>query len=218
MELSRRGFLACAAGVITTRPRRRAPMVVQSSRTWVVLPVRGRCSLPESTLGYRSALAGAPERPDHGPLLIIPAVLDVPGDIARLIRLRLTGGATVIVESGAGFAGHVRFREHQRSLIEGLKIDTHLPADLWAPGRSGHSPYIDYSWPDAVRVRDFSRVVPLGDQEAEVIARADGLPVALRRAVGAGTLIFLGSPLGPALWAGDREARRWLFDVAARAS
>jgi hypothetical protein len=216
MELSRRGFLACAAGVITTRPR--APMVVQSSRRWVVLPLRGRCSLPESTLGYRSALAGAPERSSHAPLLIIPAVSDVPGDIARLIRLRLTGGATVIVESGAGFAGQAGYREHQRSLREGLNIDTHPPVDLWAPGRSGSAPYVDYSWPDAVRVRDFSRVVPLGDQEAEVIARADGLPVALRRAVGTGTLIFLGSPLGPALWAGDREARCWLFDVAARAS
>jgi hypothetical protein len=217
MELSRRAFLACAAGVITTGPPRRAPIVVESSRSWVVLPVRGRCSLPESILGYRSALEGAPERPDHAPLLIIPAVLDVPGDIARLIRLRLTSGATVIVESGAGFAGQVTFREHQRSLIDGLKIDTHPPVDLWAR-RSGPAPYVDYSWPDAVRVRDFSRVVPLGDQEAEVIARADGLPVALRRAVGAGTLIFLGSPLGPALWAGDREARRWLFDVVARAS
>jgi hypothetical protein len=218
MELSRRAFLACAAGVMSTRPRRGAPIVVESSRTWVVLPLRGRCSLPESTLGYRSALAGAPERPDHAPLLIIPAVLDVPGDIARLIRLRLTSGATVIVESGAGFAGQVGYREHHRSLREGLNIDTHAPVDLWAAGRSRHAPYVDYSWPEAVRVRDFSRVVPLKGRESEVIARADGLPVALRRAVGAGTLIFLGSPLGPALWAGDREARRWLFDVAARAS
>ena len=215
MELSRRAFLACAAGFISTRPGRRAPLVVESRHTWVVLPVRGRCSLPESTLGYRSALSGAPERPDHAPLLIIPALLDVPGDVARFIRGRLSCGATVIVESGAGFAGQVRFREHQRSLREGLKIDIHPPVDLWAAGRTGRVPYVDYSWPDAARVRDFSRVVPVGDQEAEVIAHADGLPVALRRAVGDGTLIFLGSPLGPALWAGDREARRWLFDVVA---
>src|SRR5256885_8822548 len=55
-------------------------------------------------------------------------------------------------------------------------------------------------------------MVPLRRQAGEVIARVDGLPVALKRSSGRGNLIFLGSPLGPALWAGDAEARRWLFD------
>ena len=40
----------------------------------------------------------------------------------------------------------------------------------------------------------------------------DGLPVALKRPSGRGRLMFLASPLGPALWAGDSEARGWLFD------
>jgi hypothetical protein len=63
-------------------------------------------------------------------------------------------------------------------------------------------------------MRDFSRVVPPGDQPGEIIAWAGDLPVALRRRVDAGTLIYLGSPLGPALWAGDVQARRWLYTVA----
>jgi len=46
------------------------------------------------------------------------------------------------------------------------------------------------------------------------IAWAGELPVALKRRVGAGTLIYLGSPVGPALWAGDVEAKRWLHAVA----
>jgi len=46
------------------------------------------------------------------------------------------------------------------------------------------------------------------------IAWAGELPVALKRRVGAGTLIYLGSRGGPALWAGDVEAKRWLHAVA----
>src|SRR5439155_624334 len=38
------------------------------------------------------------------------------------------------------------------------------------------------------------------------------VPVALKRPGGRGNLIFLGSLLGPALWAGDAQARRWLLD------
>jgi hypothetical protein len=78
-------------------------------------------------------------------------------------------------------------------------------------------PYIAYSWPASAQIRDFSRVVPLGRRSegaGEIIARVDGLPVALKRRLGRGDLIFLGSPLGPALWAGDAEARRWFGDVA----
>jgi hypothetical protein len=41
----------------------------------------------------------------------------------------------------------------------------------------------------------------------------DGLPVGLKRPWGRGKLIFLGSPLGPALWVGDLQARRWLAQV-----
>jgi hypothetical protein len=41
------------------------------------------------------------------------------------------------------------------------------------------------------------------------------MPVALKKRVGKGTLIFLGSPLGPALGASDLEARHWLQSVTA---
>jgi hypothetical protein len=44
------------------------------------------------------------------------------------------------------------------------------------------------------------------------------VPVALMRRVGRGTLLFLGSPLGPALWADDAEARRLLLDVVSSGS
>ena len=56
----------------------------------------------------------------------------------------------------------------------------------------------------AAKVRDFSRVLPLARQAGDVIARVDDMLVALKRRTGFGTLTFLGSPIGPALWAGRR--------------
>ena len=111
----------------------------------------------------------------------------------------------MLLESGAGFAGESAFRVHRDGLRNAVQV--HIEAVRF---RSLGVPYVDYVWPYPTKIRDFSRVVPIGDQRGEIIARVDGLPIGLKRKVGAGTLIFLGSPLGPALWAGDSEARQWL--------
>lgn len=84
-----------------------------------------------------------------------------------------------------------------------------LPLSLW-PRRT---PYVDFTWPIATKVRDFSRVAPVRAHRDEIVADADGIPVASRRRIGLGTLIYLGTPLGPALWAGDTEAKQWLSAV-----
>jgi hypothetical protein len=76
-------------------------------------------------------------------------------------------------------------------------------------------PYVNYLWPREIDVRDFSRVIPVLASAGEVIGKVGALPVALRRCAAKGTLIFLGSPLGPALRAGDTEALSWLQTVIA---
>ena len=115
----------------------------------------------------------------------------------------------MILESAAGFAAEADFRAHRAELSDFLQVHVDAPVRLWTAGQ--RIPYVDYSWPHSAKIRDFSRVVPLAPQPGEIIARVDGLPVCLKRQIGRGTLIFLGSPLGPALWAGDAEARRWLL-------
>jgi hypothetical protein len=205
MALSRREFLACAAGAVSVGSPRWRPVAVEQAWPACILPVDGQCSLPESVAGYQSVLAGR----RRGRLMIVPAVLELPARHARMITQSANAGWTVIVECGAGFADHLTFRRHQRALREGLNIDIRDPVDLWSNPR--RAPYVDYTWPGRAKVRDFSRVVPMGDQPGAIVAWADGVPVALRRQVGLGTLIVLGSPLGPALWAGDAEARRWLL-------
>ena len=136
------------------------------------------------------------------------------------MRRALERGATVILESGAGFtpADGPEFRVHQGVLRDALQLRVESPVDVWtADAQTRGVPYVDFTWPCAAKVRDFSRVVPLGQQEGRIIARINGLPVALTRRVGRGTLVFLGSPVGPALWTGDVEARRWLRDVLSAA-
>ena len=212
MDLSRREFLTCTAGAMLVQLPFPRPATLEQPRLARIIQINRQCSIPESVAGYHSALAGR----SLSHVVIYPAILQMPLSHAQTIRSWLTFGATVVVESGAGFAADLRFRQHRRSLRAGLDVDVSAPVDLRIPHCGARrAPYIDYTWPYPAKVRDFSRVVPLGDQPGEIIAWADGLPVALRRQVGRGTLIVLGSPLGPALWAGDMQARSWLLDALA---
>ena len=229
MVITRRQFVAYVAGATTSGvagvafdPGPRGAV----SRRWLLVDLQQHCSLRESLVGYETALrvqsirvAGLSLPLSACAGLIVPGALRIPPRVCRAIATCLQAGATVLLESGAGFAAGPDVRAHRAMLRGLLDVRTEAPVQLWTAAghaRSGAMPYIDYAWPSPTKVRDFSRVVPLEREGAgEIIAWVGGLPVALKRRTGGGggTLIFLGSPLGPALWAGDAEARRWLFDV-----
>src|SRR6266571_3700339 len=178
MSISRRRFLGYTAGVVTAGLR--GLPLDPTSRRYVLLDLHERGCFRESVAGFESALTSAGAQwmradarwmsPSRCAVLIVPAALEIPPSVVRVITSCLQAGAGVIFESGAGLATDREFRAH--------------------------------------------RVVPRRrhEGEGEVIAWVDDLPVALKRPGGRGNLIFLGSPLGPALWAGDAEARRWLVD------
>ena len=178
----------------------------------------GDDSLGESVAGFELALrqANVPVTRSllahEAAVVIVPGVVRIPRRMARELTNALDAGATVILESGAVFAAadSRELRVHRDVLQDLVGIQLDPPTSLWP----AHGiPYVEYTWPVTVRVRDFSRVVPVGQHDGEVIGRAAGLPVAVHRCQNRGTLIFLGSPLGPALWSGDLEARRWLAAV-----
>jgi hypothetical protein len=219
MGITRRRFLGYTAGVFAGL---RGLPLDRTSR-YVLLDLNERGCFRESVSGYESALTSAGLQwmradarwmsPSRCAVLIVPAALEIPPPAVRAIASCLQAGASVILESGAGFAANREFRAHRVVLRDYLQVYIEEPVELWAPDKSpSRIPYVDYTWPRPAKVRDFSRVVPLGRQAGEVIARVDGLPVALKRPSGRGRLIVLGSPLGPALWAGDAEARCWLLD------
>lgn len=234
MAITRREFLGSAAAAVSAlalpigvasagRPTRAC---VATSRCALV-DLGDGCAMRESLAGYESALTSSGAdwtRADatslsSGDLLIVPAALGISSSLARLILRSVRSGATVILESGAVFAAadDRDFHAHRDALRDLLDIRVGPPVALWPRSPSSRGvPYVEYTWPSQAMVRDFSRVLPLAHDPhgGDIIARVDGLPAALRRRTGPGTLLFLGSPLGTALWAGDAEARRWLGQLS----
>jgi hypothetical protein len=141
---------------------------------------------------------------DRQECLVVPGAGSLPEELARRLSVFTRAGGCVVFESAAGFGG---FEDQRRVLADNFGIRIQHPVDLWA---NGTAPYIDYRWPAHERVRDFSRVTPISVESGDVIGYAGHLPVAARR----GRFIFLGSPIGPALLAGDREAHSWFSALA----
>ena len=214
MDVTRREFLCCAAASAAALAVRSRGSRASLGGACVLLDLGAHCGLRESVAGYQAALAGA--ETIAGSVLIVPGALAIAGAPARRMVRHLEEGGTLIFESGATFAAPAspEFRGHRDAVRElfGLRVET--PRRL-VRERTRH-PYVELRWPSPTLVRDFSAIVPVDAQDGECIARVDDTTVALVRRRGRGVLIFLGSPIGPTLWAGDVEARRWLNEVLRR--
>jgi hypothetical protein len=228
-------FQAIGLGPFESRPER--------ALDCVVLDLNSRCVLRESLQGYQAALMGEhgllPETSLDSrrrcQIVIVPGLGALGPTTASTLMDLLEAGTHVLLESGAGFLRPAEFTAHQRMLHRHFGIVVGPPVDLWAgdsadegfracrPGRHSSKtpnnhvsvPYVNYLWPREIEVRDFSRVIPVSASAGEVIGKVGALPVALRRRTAKGALIFLGSPLGPALRTGDTEALSWLRSVMA---
>jgi hypothetical protein len=215
-------------------------------RDCVLLDLNSNCALPESLRGYQTALVGEHHslaEVEFGErrccrMVIVPGLGAMDPAMARTLWGLLQAGTSLVLESGAGFLCASEFAAHQKTLNRYFGITIGSPIDLWPaagadndhfPYRQGQRsrtkpksresvPYVHYLWPQETNVRDFSRVVPVLARERDVIGKVGALPVALKRRVAEGTLIFLGSPIGPALRAGDPQALSWLRLVTARVS
>jgi hypothetical protein len=181
--------------------------------------------------GYQKALAQlgcefvmlAPERlPQHSTCqaAIVPGCVTMDFSAGSWLAALLESGGLVVIESSAGFAEATEFLAHQQLLASHFGLRVGPPVNLWPEAdpernaaRCGRVPYVDYIWPAPTKLRDYSRVVPLAEKPTGTIGWAGRLPIAVRRNVRQGTLMFLGSPLGPALLSGDREAHAWFREA-----
>jgi hypothetical protein len=208
-----------------------------------LLDLREHCVLRESLQGYQAVIADeqnyVPEAKTCSQwrcrMAILPGVGAMDSATIRLLFDLLEAGTHVLLESGAGFVSPADFAVHQRILHRCFDLAIEPRVDLWS-GKAPENrlfarrakphqrsnvdsrepvPYVNYVWPREASVRDFSRVIPVSANAKDVIGRVGPLPVAMKRRFANGTLIFLGSPLGPALRAGDPEARSWLRLVTA---
>jgi hypothetical protein len=138
------------------------------------------CVLDESLAGFKRQVGDLPYEEED--VVIVPGVGSLTEEGRRAIRRFLSRGATVLLEYGAG-ARNVR--------------DTYFP-------------YVEYFWPVRMKIREFAPVRLQPGPQDEVIATFDGQPVGLRRRAGSGTLVTIGSPLGPVFLTGDPDAGIWL--------
>jgi len=198
LRLSRREFVgAVAAGAAAS-----GAMSVKGR----VLDLGPDCVLRESVAGFCATGVRACLEIGHRQeclFYVVAGAGELPEPVLRQLAAYFRGGGWVIFESAAGFGGF----DAQRGQLEryfGLRVD--------APVRLARdrAPYVDYRWPVELKVRDFSSVVPVATGRDEIIGTAGNLPIAARR----GRFIFLGSPIGPALLAGDREAHAWFSALA----
>lgn len=147
----------------------------------------------ESAKGFRILLRDA-----SVPLIILPAVRTISLSLALRLRRRALAGSWIVIESGLCFEAATNWKELSRVL---RTVDVQIAAPLQVP-----SPYVSFTWPQRRMVRTFEAVTPVFCVPTESIATFDGLTVGARHSLGRGGVIFLGSMLGPALAAEEREA------------
>ena len=227
MRMTRRRFVECALGgaAAATLPLDFVRPAARARSGCVLLDLGSSCGIRESLAGYESALPalgtswvhGERMVPDVPELIVVPAAAAMSREAAVLLATHAEAGATVVVELATAFADRSIFDGDREVLRAIMQVQVEPPRNLW-PRLSAGIPYVDYHWPSAASVRDFSRVLPMTARDGETIARVDGVSVAVRRRIGSGTLIVLGSPLGPTLLAGDAEARRWLGELVSATS
>jgi hypothetical protein len=149
------------------------------------------CLSAESAAGFRSL--GVPA---FSKMILLCGVSSVRFSSALRLRERAGAGSWVIWESSPYIC------ESQARIIGdvfGIRIAAPILASM--------GNYIQYRWPYVALTRTFSAVIPVSCSERETIAFYGDTPVAMRRAIGGGGLVFLGSMLGPNLHAEEREAR-----------
>jgi len=171
----------------------------------------GAHGLSESAAGYLQSSGGTalstPTTAARAATVVAPAAI-IDRSSARRLRDAAWSGQSVLVELGLAFVDDIHAAAQRSLLADAFEVGVRDVVHLWHEGRS-RVPYARYDWPVAAWVRDYSRAVVLDGAGWRVIASIEGRPVAVRRRVGRGALTILGSPLGPALRAGDREAVTW---------
>ncbi|MBV9268057.1 MAG: hypothetical protein JO061_17955 [Acidobacteriaceae bacterium] len=146
----------------------------------------------ESARGFATVAA-----PHHAVIVVCGAGEKALTAAPHLFHCALQG-AWLLWESALHDLQPFQFRQLQSTLRTVFDINIGMP---FHPGL-----YIEYIWPKPAVTRSFLEAVAVECNPAEVIARHAATPVAMRRRIGRGGIVFLGSMLGPNLYAEEPEA------------
>ncbi len=158
------------------------------------------CLSRESARGYRLLLKNERSVPAGGDLIIVAGARRISIETCRALRVRVEAGAWVMFESGVCFSS-VEEAAGQAAILE-RAFDLNVLPRIVTKGCS----YVAYTWPHSAMTRTFERVTPIQCVLDERVADFGGAPVCARKRLGNGGVVYLGTMLGPSLFAEEREA------------
>jgi hypothetical protein len=149
------------------------------------------CLSQESAAGFRSL-----HRASITILLCGMSTLGKSG--ALQLREQALRGKWIVFESSP-----LCTRKQARTLQDVFGIALNEPV-----AASSDDLFARYIWPHSALTRSFSAVIPVACSPTEAIAHYGGVPIAMKRRIGRGGIVFLGSMLGPNLRAEEPEATK----------
>jgi hypothetical protein len=151
-----------------------------------------------------SAIHTASRHCDLVSLIILPGTRGITMERCEQLLRRMQEGAWIILEIGSCFSS-LEESKQQTSLVERtFNLEVFPPVRVCES--SAKDNYVAYEWPIRRLVRTFEATTPLRCKPTEIIARFAGQPVCAKKKVGRGGLVYLGSMLGPGLFAEEHEA------------
>jgi hypothetical protein len=150
-----------------------------------------------SNLSFQSSIA-------PGSFIIAPGIRRMSLARGDDLLQRIDDGTWVILESGVAFSSMAEAK-HQADLLKRL-FDLKLLPPVKVAESFAAATYIEYAQQIYRLVRTFGAITPIDCEPTEIIARLGRHPACARKRLGRGGLVFLGSMLGPGLFAEEREA------------
>lgn len=157
------------------------------------------CLSEESAGGFRLLLANRTTHTERNTILLC-GITALSKPRALNLRKRALGGSRILWENSPVTTDAQGFAIQKQVLKEvfGIAIENPIPV-------SSDRLYVAFGWPVSVLTRTFSAVIPVACPSGEEIAQYRGIRVAIKRRLGRGEIVFLGSMLGPNLRAEERE-------------
>jgi hypothetical protein len=207
--MNRREFIQCAA-VVGVYPR--WDSVYEENSSVRLLPAAaGDLAGRESESGFKQALAVlSPALPPRGRIVIAPSASALKNEGLWSLLHAAWRGSNVLLDLCDGFASLP-----DRTLTR-VNLKRYLDIEVLQPITYEKGDYIAYRWPRFGLVRHFTRVSYIqSSKNHEPAAWLGTNVVGVRKAVGIGDVVILGSALGSLLLARDEQAQEIFAGILA---
>ena len=168
------------------------------------------CLSQESGDGFRSLVAAESRRKRQNhtrSIILLCGDSTISPPHALRLRERAARGAWVVWESSPVSCIPQTFADRSEIMRATFGIGLCEPILLSPDRLRDTGMYVQYRWPCPALIRTFSTVLPVTCLKTEIVAHYGRIPVAMKRRVGRGGVVFLGSMLGPNLHAEEFEAQ-----------